>query len=221
MGNNKIVGAVAAVIILAALSSLYVSLIGLGPRLDSRPHEALGQAMAREAVKHLGPGGRILLVRRDTRLFPNPATDVQMRSFHRELRKTGASVALTNVVKIDPLRLVSVPSGDYFQLLKKASESDVVVSFLGPPVLDVAQLAKLGDKRPKVVALCSGDMPRQVDLKRAFGEKLLRTAILSRHNAAEPSGLPATDNPGAWFNLFFMVATPENFAELLPQSGQK
>jgi len=221
MGNNKIVGAVAVVIILAALGSLYITLIGLGPGINSRPHEALGQAMAEEAVKLLGPGGRVLLIRRDTRLFPNPATDVQMRAFHRELRKTGANIAATNVVKIDPLRLVSVPAGDYFQLLKKATESDVVVSFLGPPVFDPSQTSKLGDKRPKIVALCSGDMPRQIDLKRAFGEKLLHAAILSRQNAGESSAPTGGDNPVAWFNQFFVVATPANFAELLPPPNQK
>lgn len=214
MGNKKIVGTAAVVVILAALGSLYLSLIGLPPRVDSRTHEALGEAMARETRKQLGSGGRIHLIRRDTALYPNPAADAQIRAFHRALKKAGASVATTTVIKLDPNRLVSVPPGDFVRILEKASESDVIASFMGPPVLTANQVAKLAGKGPKTVAVCSGDMPRQVDLKRCFEQKLVETAILSRRDV--PSGSPTSATPQAWFDHFFVVAGQANFAELLP-----
>jgi hypothetical protein len=213
MGNKKLVGTVAVMVILAALGSLYLSLVGLPPRVDPRPHEALGEAMARETRKLLGSGGRIHLLRRDTALYPNPAADAQIRAFHGALRKAGVSVAATTVIKLDPNRLVSVSSGDFHKILKDSSESDVVASFLGPPVLTADHLAKLGARRPKVVAVCSGEMPRQVDLKLRFEQKVVETAILSRRDA--PPGLPASDSPQAWFDHFFVVAGQENLAELL------
>ena len=219
MGNKKIVGVSAVVILLAALGSLYLSLIGLPPRVELRQHEALGETMAREARKQLGSGGRIHLIRRDTALYPNPAADAQIRAFHRELRKAGASVAATTVIKKDPLGLLGVPSGDFYKLLEKASEADVVASFLGPPVLTADQLVKLAGKKPKVVAVCSGDMPRQVELKLRFEQKLVETAILSRRDV--PSGLPASDSPQAWFDHFFVVASQENLAELLTTPDRK
>jgi hypothetical protein len=219
MGNKKIVGTVAAVVILAALGSLYLTLIGLPPRVEARPHEGLGEAMAREALQQRGPGGRILLIRRDTALHPNPAADAQIRAFHRALRKAGATVAATTVIKIDPLRVVSVPSAEFHVLLEKATESDVVASFLGPPVLTPGQLAKLGSKRPKVVALCLGEMPRQTDLKRRFDEKLVQAAILNRRDISSAS--PASDAPQAWFDHFFVVATEANAAELLTVPERK
>lgn len=218
MGNKKIVNRGAVVIILAALGSLYLTFVGLPPRVDSRPHEALGEAMARETLKQLGSGGRILLIRRDTMLYPNPAADAQVRAFHRTLRKSGASVGVTNVIKIDPLRVVSAPPGDFFQLFKKASEADVIASFLGPPVFPADQLGKLEAKRPKVVAVCSGDLPRQVDLKRLFAEELLHTAVLSRRDP--PAGLPTSDNLQTWFDHFFVVASQANLGELLPPARQ-
>ena len=214
MGKKKIVGTAAAAVILAALGSLYLSLIGLPPRVEVRPHEALGEAMARETRKQLGSGGRILLIRRDTSIYPNPAADAQIRAFHRELRKAGASVATTTVIKKDPLGLLSVPPGDFVKIMEKASESDVIASFMGPPTLTADQLAKLGAKRPKVVAVCSGDMPRQVELKLRFEQKLVETAILNRRDV--PPGLPASDSPQAWFDHFFVVVSPANLAELLP-----
>ena len=200
-------------VILAALGSLYLTLLGLPPRVDTRPHEVIGEAMARETLQQRGPGGRILLIRRDTALYQNPAAEAQIRAFHRALRKAGATVATTTPVKLDPLRVVSVPSADFHVLLEKASESDVIASFLGPPVLTPGQLAKLGAKRPKVVALCIGEIPRQTDLKRRFDEKLVQSAILNRRDVA--SAAPASDAPQAWFDHLFVVATEANAAELL------
>jgi len=81
----------------------------------------------------------------------------------------------------------------------------VVASFMGPPTLTASQLARLGTKRPKIVTVCSGDMPRQVDLKRSFEQKLVETAILSRRDV--PSGSPASDSLQAWFDHFFVVVT--------------
>jgi len=219
MGNKKIVSATSAVVLLAALGSLYLTIIGLPPRVDARPHEALGEAMAREALQQRGPAGRILLIRRDTALYPNPAADAQIRAFHRALRAAGTNVAATTVIKIDPLRVVSVPSAEFHALLEKAAESDVVVSFLGPPVLTPGQLAKLGAKRPKVVALCIGEMPRQADLKRRFDEKLVQSIILSRRDVS--SAPPLTDALQAWFDHFFVVATEANAAELLSVPERK
>lgn len=219
MGNKKIVGAAAVVVILAALGSLYLSLVGLPPRVDSRTHEALGEAMARETRKQLGSGGRIHLIRRDTALYPNPAADAQILAFHRALKKAGASVATSTVIKKDPLSLLSVPPGDFYKIIEKASESDVIASFMGPPVLTANQLAKLGAKRPKVVAVCSGNMPRQADLRRRFEQKVVETAILSRQDM--PAGLPASDTPQAWFDHFFVVATDANAAELLSTPERK
>jgi hypothetical protein len=220
MGNKRIIGTVAGVVILAALGSLYLTLIGPSPRVDARTHEALGEAMAREALQQRGgTGGGILLIRRDTALYPNPAADAQLRAFHRALRKAGASVAATTVIKIDPLRVVNVPSADFHALLQKAAESDVIVSFLGPPVLTPGQLAKLESKRPKVVALCIGEIPRQSDLKRRFDEKLVKTAILSRRDITSAS--PASNASQAWFDHFFVVATEANAAELLSVPERK
>jgi hypothetical protein len=214
MGNKRTVNAAAVLVILVALGSLYLTLIGLSPHVDVRPQEALGAAMARETRKQLGAGGRIHLIRRDTAVYPNPAADAQIRAFYRELRKAGASVATTTVIKKDPLSLLSVPPGDFYKILEKASEPDVIASFMGPPMLTADQLAKLGSKRPKIVVVCSGDMPRQVDLKRRFEQKLVETAILSRRET--PSALPASDSLQAWFDHFFVVVNQANLAELLP-----
>lgn len=219
MGNKKIVGIVAALVIVAATGSLWVSLVGFPPRVDLRPHEALGEVLAQEALKQLGSGGRVFLMQRDIALYPNPAAAAQVRAFQRALRRAGVAVAGTNVVKIDPLRLVGAPPAEFFQLLKKASEADVIVSFLGPPVLNADQLARLSGKTPKVIAVCSGAMPNQVNLKRAYEAKLLHTAVLSRVEVSgnSPSGV----NAQAWFDHYFMLATSATMVPSTPIPERK
>ena len=60
---------VAAIVFAVSLLVLYLSLHGLGPRIDAAPHVALGEVLAREALKLCGQGGRIFAIARDTSAF--------------------------------------------------------------------------------------------------------------------------------------------------------
>ena len=212
MGNNKCIGIAASLTTAGALLVLYFSCYGLPLRLDSRPHEEIGQAVAGEALKLLGSGGRLVLIRRDTTAFKFPAVDAQLKGFFRTLHQAGVKVAVTNVIKLDPLKLVSLPGADFLNIFRKASEADVIVSFVGPPHLPANPAAKLGDKRPHVIALCAGEAPGHIDLKRLFEEKLLHVAVTSRHTfAAAP---PASNDPRAWFDYLYVIVTSSNLSEL-------
>src|SRR5438874_2604532 len=63
---------VGAIVITVSLLVLYLSLHGLGARIDAAPHIALGEVLAREALNSRGPGGRILAIARDTSDQKNP-----------------------------------------------------------------------------------------------------------------------------------------------------
>jgi len=195
-----------------AWAVILFSIYPLPPRFDSGPHRELGQVLAREALKLQQPGGRIILITRDTAMFKAPAFEAQAEGFRRTLKNARVEIAATRLLKVDPLRVLSVPSGDFLELLRKASEKDVIVSLLGPPVLDAGQIAKLDGNRPRVLAVCSGAMPRQVDLKRLFDEKLIHAAVISREEPAAASAAGAT---GA-FDRHFKLITPTNLTELPP-----
>jgi hypothetical protein len=212
MGNNKLIGIAAWLITAAALVALYFSCYGLPPRIDPRPHRGLGQRVADETVKLVGSGGRIILIRRDTTAFKYPAVDVQLKAFFQALQKAGVRVAVTNVIKLDPLRSVSLPGADFFQILKKASGSDVIVSFVGPPNFTSDHAAKLGEHRPHVIAVCTGEMPRHLNLKRLIEDRLLQSAVISRRIFPTPP--PASNNPEKWFDYLYAVVTASNLSEL-------
>src|SRR6266436_579575 len=214
MAKKTAKSVVASLIIVGALACLFFSLHEFGPDFDPRPHEALGQVMAEEAAKLVENGGRVIVVGRSTSIFKNPAADVQLQSFYRAIQKAKLSIAATNLFKLNPILLVRVPPGDFVEILRRASESDVVVSFLGPPVLNPEQLVRLGEPRPKVLALCTGTMPSQINLKQLFQLKLLHVAIISRKNATLSSPPPA--NLAGWFDQLYLVVTPANLADLPP-----
>jgi hypothetical protein len=209
--NRKSVNWVASIVIAVTTLWLYLFLYPSPPAIDTRPHQGLGAALAGEAMKLGDASTRLIVIVRDQVSFQLPATKTQLDSFHRTLKAAGRSAATVRTIKEDPLRVAGVQPGEFFELLRQAKENDVFISFLGPPVLADDQLRKLGPKRPRIVALCTGAMPARVDLKKAFEQQLLHTAIVSR---AEAPAKAVAGNAQAAFEQLFKVITSGNLAEL-------
>jgi len=165
---------------LAALVTLLISQTGMPPRVDRKLHEDLGQALAQEALKLLGPTGKVTVITRDTGSFPQPATDLSLASFTRAIGKAGATLKAVQALQEDPLRPVQVPPGDFFELIRRGATGDVLVSFMGPPLLLPEQRAVLGEIKPWIVAFCSGSQPEQLNLRLLAEQNLLHAAVLSR-----------------------------------------
>lgn len=202
---------VAAAAIAAAGVWLYLSLCPAPPVIDARPHTGLGEALAAEALKLLEGEGRLIVITRDVESFKLPATTAQLESFLGAIKSAGKTPAAVRSIKVDPLRIVGVPPGEFFDVLRQGREKDVIVSFLGPPVLTDEQIMKLGTKHPKVIALCSGPIPARVDLKKSFEQQILHVAVVSHPDAPAQA---APGNAHSAFEQIFKVITPGNMTEL-------
>jgi hypothetical protein len=211
MKNRKPINVAGGVIILGALTWLYLFFNPRPPDIDERPHKAVGEVLAAEALKLMQPGAKLIVIARTLKPFNVPAADAQLDGLVRTLNKSGVKVSALRTIAVDPLRVTSVPPGEFFDLLRQCDENDVIVSLLGPPTLGADQLAKLGPKRPRVLAVCSGAMPARVDLKTLFDQKLLAAAVLSRVN--EPVRTTGTDSRPP-FEQQFRLITPANISEL-------
>jgi hypothetical protein len=168
-------------------------------------------AMAQQALALLKPGGQLTVIARDTSAFKNPATEVQLASFRQAVAKANAKIGSIETLQVDPLRPVEVPPGDFLELLRKTPPGNVIVSFMGPPLLSEEQRMKVPEARAAVVAFCSGSLPERVDLRPLFDQGLLQAAVVSKSNAATgpvPSGLQQC------LDRFFSVVTPSNLAAL-------
>ena len=159
--------------------------------------------MALQAVRLLKPGGQIIIITRDTAAFKNPAADIQLATFKKELRKTHAAIGSVHAIQVDPLKPVQAPAGDFFELIRQTASQNVIVSFMGPPLLSETQARQLGGVKPGIVAFCSGSLPDQIDLRAFFEQGLLGAAVVSRRNplASQPKDLQG------WFDRYFVAVT--------------
>jgi len=213
MGGKKVIASLSWLTALAGVGVFYFSFWHVpGPSFNRAPHLGLGHTAAREAVKLLGPNGRIFLIHRDSAAFKNPIADTQVKGFQKALTQAGHKIAATNLLRLDPLRLALVPPGDFFELLRRTTAADVMVSFLGPPDLTVDQGQALKISHARVVAVCSGNLPQQMNLKALFERQLLHVAIISR--ILPQRSLPENATPQAWFDLLYEVVTPANLGDL-------
>jgi hypothetical protein len=218
MRHVTVINVVAAATTLAAWWWLYLHFHPGPPRHDLSPHEAVGEALAAEAVRRLEPGARLIVLARDPQPFLVPASAAQAEGFAQAVKKSGKTVAVTHAYKLDPLRPVGVPPGDFFDLIRQGRDNDVIVSFLGPPVLTGEQLARLGSKRPSVLAVCAGAIPAQVDLKRLFDQKLLSAVVISRMGTLARAGAGSKQ---AAFEHQFKLITSANLSDLPGGAGME
>jgi hypothetical protein len=216
MTNTKVKNVVAGSVVILAWIYVCFAVVGLPPSVNRKPHQGLGQVLAEQVAQLRGPGGKVTVITRDISTYPNPALATQMKSFQQALKKAGVSIAATKVVGANPITLVTAAPGDFFNAMKNQTEADVLVSFIGPAAVPETQLAKLGEKRPKVVALCTGTMPQRINLKQLFEQKLLHAAVVSRDSPLA-SG-PSSNTPGGWFDHLYRLVTPANLAEALPDA---
>ncbi len=206
----KLLFSLAAILVAAAL--LYFQMFPSPPPIEARPHLAVGEELAEQAVKIVGSGGRIVLIAPDVSVFQYPGAELQLKAFHRAIGKANLVITSTNLIKLDPNRLMRVQPGDFVEVLRKHSEADVVVSLLGPSIPTAEQKKRLPAKHARVVAICSGDMPRQVDMKALFEQHLLDVAIVSRPSPGLAA--PQSDILREWFAHYFRVITSKNMADL-------
>jgi len=209
-GRIKIVVGLA--LVAGSAISLYLYFTPRPPLPEPLLHEGIGRVLVQQAAPLAGPGGRITLIRRDTSMTPNPATEAQVRGVVAAARQAGLVIGTTNTLRLDPLRLVRVAPNDFLDWLRRQKEGDVIISLLGPPLLGPAQRKQLGEHPAPVVALCSGDMPRQVDLKALFEMGLLHAAVVDRPDP--PMVPPKSKDPQSWFDAYYQVITRDNLNDL-------
>jgi hypothetical protein len=213
MRHSKFTAAAAGFVFLCSATKIAICLNGgFGPRLESAPYQAVGRTLARQALVLLKPGGLVTVITRDTAAFQNPATDVVLASFKTELAKARVKISSVETLQIDPLRPMAVPSGDFAQWIRHASKGSVIVSLMGPPVLNDIELSQLGEIKPSIVAFCSGPVRDQVDLRVLFSRGLLQAAVVSKRAAlCKPCN---SSNEREHFDSRFVEVTSGNLTAL-------
>jgi hypothetical protein len=209
MKRARIISVLSVLVMLASLGAIWRALHDAPPSAPSDLPAEVGRVLAAEAGKLLGPGGRIVLISRDTESFPQPSFDALNASMQKALKQAGTPPALIRAIQLDPLRPLQVPPGDFVELLRKAGPADVIVSLLGPPFLSDEQRAAVGTVKPKVVAFWPGTLAEYGNLRPLFEQRLLSAAILHRPEGlglAAKGGAPAAGRSARFDQLYQIVA---------------
>ena len=180
MALSKPIQIAAIGVLIASLAALLLSLVQLPPYIDPAVHKDIGRAIARETLTLRKPGAPIIVIKRDTAAFPQPAADYQFKAFKKELARAKVEIASVQEVQLDPLKPVEVPPGDFLNLVRKAPADSVIVSFMGPPIFSDEQKSTLKTIKPEIFAFCSGNVTERVNVPRLFEEHLLHAAVVSR-----------------------------------------
>jgi hypothetical protein len=183
MRRGRWVQGVSGLTLAASSLLLFFSANEWPPTVDRAFHGAIGEAMARETLSLVKPGAGVVVVVRDTEEFRHPESEAQVRGFEKVLKAGGSTVVSVQSLQVDPLRPLEVPSGDFYELLRKVPPGTAIVSFMGPPKLTEEQRGRLGEIRPKVIAFCPGAIPRTTDLRGMFESGLLHSAVVERDGA--------------------------------------
>jgi hypothetical protein len=166
------------------------------PRPNGGLHRTIGVNLAKQALALCGSTGQVLVITRDTETFRQPALDLLLDAFQKEIRHTLGKPAAVRRLQVDPLRPVEVPPGDFYELIRRSQPGEVLVSLLGSPLLSREQWDRVRPVRAKIVAFCPGSTLDGADLRRFFDTGLLHAAIVSRpfstHASEHPQPQPRT-----------------------------
>src|SRR6266404_673448 len=101
MRDSPALQTIACFAIVGSAAVLYLSTSsGFGPGVNRAPHEATGSVMAQQALALLKPGGHLVVIARDTTAFKNPASDIQLASFRRELSKSNVVISSVHSLQV-------------------------------------------------------------------------------------------------------------------------
>jgi hypothetical protein len=124
------------------------------PRVNKSLYVQVGRTLAIEGLKLIKSGGKFTIIARDSEEYRQPAMALAVASLQREIRRAGAEIRSIESIQLDPIRPVEVASGDFYEVLRRCSAGDVIISLLGPPHLSEEHKTRLGRPKARIVALC-------------------------------------------------------------------
>ena len=193
--------AIGLVLVIAASSAWIYYHEFRAPKHNVRLHQRVGEVMAEQTAKVVGPKGRLVLITMPTGAEPELQT--QLEAFRRKLRKLGHYDLKEHELDIKEQPKYSLGAGlsgrRFVRTVKSNPKADGIVSFVGAPRLSEEELTEL-TKSPKFIA-----ETRSPDhLPKLFEKQIIQVAVVSRFVFPAPSPRkPRT--PQEWFDKRYQI----------------
>src|SRR6266404_4542491 len=180
------------------------------PKHNVRLHQRIGEVMAEQTARVLGPKGKVLLL-----IIPTgsaPELETQLQAFHRTLAKLGNYDLKEHEFDTRDQAKYGVGSGlsgrRFLRAIKNNPAVDALVSFVGAPKLSDEELAQL-TRMPKFIA----ETRSAEDLPKLFEKQLIQVAIVSRFVFPAP-GPQKPRTPQELFDKRYQVIAADSVATI-------
>jgi len=212
--KNGLLAAVSVLVIAASGAWMYYHQFR-APKHNVRLHQRVGEIMAEETARVVGPKGRLVLITIPTSNEPELKT--QLEAFRRRLKKLG-----TYEIKDHELDTKDQPkyglgaglSGRRFvRTVKNNPKADGIVSFVGAPKLSESERAEL-TKTPKFIA----ETKSPDHLPNLFEKQIIQVAVASRFTFPAP-GPQTPRTPQDWFDKRYQIVLADTARAIQPSEG--
>jgi hypothetical protein len=168
-------------------------------------HQAVGQVMAEETARLVGQAGKVVLVTMEPTRAPE--LRIQLTAFEKRLKALG-NITVQETIVLDPGDNPKYRPGSglsakrFLKIARKHHRADAIVSFVGAPPVEEADLAELKTS-PKFIAETHSPEHSMVLLDK----KILLAAIVPRFEFPAPGPRkPGTSRQ--WFDRYFQIVSP-------------
>ena len=154
-----------------------------GEQLATEVSKALGQRVAEEVANLLGDKGQIAVFSLEIAPDQNPTFAAQMKVFNQTLKKHGVKIAAVQTMPggVNMLMLGQrLSPKDYGELIEQAPSADIIVSFVGPPNLNLDDLQKLQAHSPRLIVVDTFDVMKGTALPALVEAKVVALAVVPR-----------------------------------------
>jgi hypothetical protein len=200
--KNLVIALLALILIVAAGLSISSYLRKPEDKITLAVHEAVGEGLAEEVIKSLKSDGKIVLVTLEE--GQSQELDQHIRAFKDRIYDTPISIARTDHISTDKSPKFGPGAGmsakRFVRIMKKYPNVDAIVSFVGTPDGEDAELKELKPPLPKFFAFSRS--PDDID--ELFKDKLLTAAIVPRFQFPAP-GPDKPKTKQDWFIRHYQV----------------
>ena len=192
MNNNKLIGALAVLVIVVCVGRFVYKQFGGRTKVDVQPFATLGSLVAEETSKLLPAKGTVVVITVDTAKYHIPTLDTLLEAFTKGVKKKrDITVSSVEHLRIPPTTFMALSSGSlvppagqfapgqFQKIVQNNSSADAIVSFVGLPS-SLGNGGELQQKHPKIVVVSY----RDPDLENLLRSHVIDLAIVPR---VEPS----------------------------------
>jgi hypothetical protein len=209
--KNSLVAAVSVLVIAGSACWIYYREFK-APKHNVALHRRVGEIMAEQTAKVIGPKGRLVLI--TIPKGPEPELATQLEAFTRRLKALGDYELKEHELDTKDQPKYSLGSGlsgrRFVRTVKNNPKADAIVSFVGAPNLSNEDLSELS-KVPKFIA-----ETRSPDhLPKLFEKQLIQVAIASRFVFPAP-GPQKPKTPQEWFDKRYQIIAADSVKAITP-----